>query len=118
MSSLNTAVSLIEGHIVPMLITKHLNFHVSGVDHKLLKKHNLITEALHGLSLGAVQLSVKVLGCGADSHAFSTTSPHCLDHHWVTNLFSFRAEKLHLLVFTMVTSNDRDIGINHDLLAC
>ena len=114
-SSLHTAVPLIEVHIVPMLVTKHLkiidfcslaafycywgfylDLHMSGVDHKLLQKHDFVPKTLHGLPLGTVQLSIKVLGRGANSHALSATPSHCFDHHWVTNLFSFRPEMFHL----------------------
>ena len=113
MSPLHTAVPLIEVHIVAMLVTKHLNlmcfflstffgqdtylnFHMPWVNHKLLEQHDLVAKALHGLPLGAVQLRVEVLGSQADPHSFPASSSHRLDHHWVADLFSLRAEVLDL----------------------
>ena len=66
------------------------------VNHKLLQQHDLIPKALHGLPLSAVQLGVKVLGSQADPHALPTAPSDSFDHHWVTNLLGFGAEKLNL----------------------
>ena len=67
------------------------------VNYKLLEQHDFVAKALHGLPFGAVQLRVEVLCSQADPHSFPTSTSHRLDHHWVADLFSLRAEVLDLI---------------------
>lgn len=89
-SSLNATVSLKQIHHVPMLVTKHLNLHMSnattqiliyhtveghrartvwelskqtrpGVFNKLLDQHDIVIERLAGFSSGGLQLLMKGL---------------------------------------------------------
>lgn len=112
MSSLNRAIPFEQVDIIAMLISKHLNLHVSWIGHIFLQQHHFVPKRFHGLPFGRFQLGLEFSLGQRNSHAFATATSNSLNHHWESYFLSFRFQLLKALVFSMVTSINRNCIFN------
>ena len=92
MASLHSTVTFIQVHIVPMFITKNLNFNVSRFFDVLLKDHMVIVKSFHCFVLRWLELLHEFLFILDDTHAFATTTEGSFKHDWEADFFSFLEE--------------------------
>ena len=80
MSSLDSAVTLMQMHIIAMLVTEDLHFNMARVFNKLLNNHVIVIERFLRLTLGCIKLVMEFILCHNDSHAFSSATERSLEH--------------------------------------
>jgi len=116
MSSLHWAISFIQVDIITVTITEYLQFNVTWLLDILFNDHMLITKALQCLTLSCIELIEELLLMSNDSHTLATTSERGLDDNGEPNLFGLIQKELRILVVSMITWDNRHIGISHDKL--
>ena len=87
--ALHRAITLIQMHIVAMLVAKDLNLNMTRSLHVLLHKHVIISKALNTFPLGSFQLPEEVFLLHDDSHTLSSATKRRLQHHREADLLGF-----------------------------
>jgi hypothetical protein len=117
MSSLDTAISLVQVHIVLVLVAKDLHFDVSRPLDKLLDEHLVVVERLESLGLGRVQLRDELVAIERNTHALASAAADRFDHDRVADALGLFEQALLALIGLVVALNDRNVSIAHYELA-
>lgn len=78
--------------------------------------HLVVTKGLHSLTSGGLQHNIKILGGLDDTHTLSSTSLDGLDQDGVSDLGSLGLQEGIILVLTVVSRNNGDLGGLHNEL--
>src|SRR5437588_11748094 len=79
MAALDRAVALEQVHQVAMMVTKNLDFNVTGAFHIFLYQQRAVTESALGLATRGCESLLKFTGLAHNAHAASAASGSGLD---------------------------------------
>lgn len=102
--------------VVSMLIAKNLNFDMARTGDVLFNQDTVITESFQRLAFAALQGLHKFGRVPDDSHSFATTSRDSLDQDWILHFIGLFEEILRSLIISVISGNNRYIGVSHDFL--
>lgn len=117
MSSLNWAVPFVQMNIVFHHITENLYFNMSWLCNVLFDQNSIIAEWFQRFSFAWFKSLKKLLFFSYDSHTFSSTSWNCFNQNRISDLFGLIKQIFGLLIFLVITWNNRNIGCSHNFFA-
>ncbi len=115
MSSLNGTISFIKMDIIAKLVSKNLNFDVSGSGDILFNKDSVITEGFEWFTFTTFQGLKELIFIANYSHSFSSTSRDSLNQNRVFHFVCFFEEVFRGLILSVITGDHWYIGVGHDL---
>ena len=113
MSSLNRTISFIKMHVVSMLISKNLYLNMSWLCNILFNKDSVIFESFEGFSFARFESFWKIFLFRHDSHSFSSSSWNSFNENWISNFLCLFSQQFLILIFTMISWHNRNVGICH-----
>jgi hypothetical protein len=106
-TTLNTAVTLVQVDDVSLAITKKLDFNVLWLVEEALDEHSAVAESIESLRLGTLEVVLEVFLLANDSHTTASTTKGCFDDDGEAELIR---ERLHILELLDGSGSTRDSG--------
>ena len=112
-ATLDRAVALIQIQAVAVLVGKHLNLHMTRLQHVLLHQHARVAKGGQCLALRRLQALDQLRFAFRHLHAFAATAGGGLEQHRVADMGAGGAEGFQVLGFAVVTRYQRHPGFFH-----
>ncbi len=99
-----------------MTIGKDLNFDMARLDDQLFNQAMIVAKAAGGFSFATDKGILEIGGFFNRAHAFAAATRRCLDQNRISDLVCFCGQKIRVLIFGVITGNQRNTRLAHDFL--